>query len=280
MTTSLTIGDYEITAVLDSLEPPRDVSIVFDSVPAEAWDPYRSFALNSDGMWIIPFRGHLIRATNGEGPVILVDTGMGEVVSDVTGEVGHLRENLAALGVRPQDVDIVVTTHCHFDHVGWNVMYDGDTPRLTFSNATHWIASRDWEFYSKPENANPAFDKSVKPLEALGALKLVNSIEQLAPGVSTLPTNGHTPGHQCLLIESGGEVGVITGDLFHNVAQVTEQSWCPVFDWDTEMSTASRRSLLNRAMTENWTVFSGHLPTGSSIGNVVAEGDKSVWHAI
>ncbi|MEE8045756.1 MAG: MBL fold metallo-hydrolase [Dehalococcoidia bacterium] len=280
MTSSYTIGDYKIDVILDTPAPPRDVSMVFESVPAEAWDPYRSFALDSDGMWVTAYRGHLIRPTNGEGPVILVDTGMGEVVSEVTGEVGQLRENLAALGVQPEDVDIVVATHCHGDHIGWNVMYDGDTPRLTFPNATYWIASRDWEFYSKPENANDAFDVSVKPLEALGALKLIEGAEQLAPGIATLPMNGHTPGHQCVLIESGGQTGVMTGDLFHNVAQITEQSWCPIFDWNTSMSTQSRQNLLTMASAQDWIVFTGHLETGQSIGNVVMEGGKAVWKPV
>jgi glyoxylase-like metal-dependent hydrolase (beta-lactamase superfamily II) len=282
MTTSLTIGDYEITAVFDGPSTARDPGTIFTTVSPEQWDPYRSFALTPDGKWQPDWRSHLIRSTNGEGPVILVDAGMGDVVHEHTGKKGKLLENLAALGVQPADVDIVVTTHCHGDHIGWNVSYaDGDdSPSLTFPNATHWITSRDWEFYSKPENSNEAFEKSVKPLEALGALKLISGVEQLAPGVSTLPTNGHTPGHQCVLVESGGKTGVITGDLFHSVAQVTEQSWCPSFDWNTTMSTQSRRSILTIASTQDWVVFTGHLSTGTSIGNVVLEGGKSVWKPI
>lgn len=280
MTTSLTIGDYEITAVLDGPSTARDPGTIFTEVPADAWDPYRSFALTADGKWQPDWRSHLIRSTSGDGPKILVDAGMGDVVHEHTGERGKLLENLAALGVQPEDIDIVVTTHCHGDHIGWNVAYDGDTPSLTFPNATHWVASQDWEHYSKTENENPAFDKSVKPLESLGALKLIGGVEQLAPGISTLPTNGHTPGHQCILIESDGLTAVITGDLFHSVAQVTEQSWCPTFDWNTAMSTQSRKSLLSLALTQEWIVFTGHLTTGSSIGNVVSEGGKSVWKAL
>ena len=124
------------------------------------------------------------------------------------------------------------------------------------------------------------FEKSVLPLENLGALKLISSIETIAPGISTLPANGHTPGHQCVLIESGDETGVITGDLFHSVAQITEQTWCPTFDWNTNMSTESRRGLLTTAATQGWIVFSGHLPTGSSIGHVVSVDGKSVWRPI
>jgi glyoxylase-like metal-dependent hydrolase (beta-lactamase superfamily II) len=280
MTTSLTIGDYEVTAVLDSVAVPRDPALVWPDVPADAWDPWRATGLSPEGMWVPEWRSHLIRRTDGEGPVIIVDAGMGDVVHEHTGENGALLTNLAALGVQPGDVDIVVTTHCHGDHIMWNVSYDGDTPRLTFPNAKHWIASRDWEFYSKPENDNPAFDSRVKPLEQLGALKLITGVEQLAPGVSTLPTNGHTPGHQCLLIESGGQTGVVTGDLFHNIAQVTEQTWTPIFDWNPKMAIQSRRSLLTIASTQDWIIFTGHFPTGRSIGNVVSEGGKLVWKAL
>ena len=296
MTTTFEIGDYTITAVLDNPGAPRDPSQVMPTVPAEAWDPYRSFALDSSGMWVSYWRGHLVRATSGEGPVILIDTGMGPAVQDHNGEQGQLLRNLSVLGVQPGDVDIVVITHCHGDHIGWNISYPGDdatgdgatganggandNPALTFPNATYWIASHDWEHYTKSENANPAFDRSVRPLEALGALKLVEGVEQIAPGISTLPTNGHTPGHQCVLIESGDATGVITGDLFHNVAQITEQTWCPVFDLDTTMSTHSRRSLLTIASAQEWVVFTGHFPPGSSIGHVISEGGKSAWKPI
>jgi glyoxylase-like metal-dependent hydrolase (beta-lactamase superfamily II) len=282
MTTSLTIGDYEVTAVLDSVAVPRDPALVWPNVTPEDWAPYRDIGLSPEGMWVPDWRSHLIRRTDGEGPVILVDAGMGDVLHEHTGERGQLLNNLAALGVQPGDVDIVVTTHCHGDHVMWNVTYadGGDTPSLTFPNARHWIAQRDWEFYSKPENDNPAFDRCVKPLEALGALMLIGGVEQLAPGVSTLPMNGHTPGHQCVLVESGGQTGVITGDLFHNIAQVTEQTWTPIFDGNPAMAIQSRRGLLTIASLQEWVIFTGHFPTGSSIGNVVPEGGKSVWKAL
>ena len=174
------------------------------------------------------------------------------------------------------DIDIVVTTHCHGDHIGWNIS-DG---KPTFLNATYRIAKNDWDFYSQADNVNPQFDASIRPLKAAGNLELVDGVVELARGITTYPTHGHTPGHQCVLVESGGETAVVTGDLFHNVAQVTEQTWCPTFDWNTDKSTASRKGLLARAQSENWTVCSGHLASGKSMGKVVDESGKSVWHAI
>ncbi len=280
MSTQYRIGEYEISIVDEHISTSRDKSMVYPDVPEADWEPYRSFALNVKGEFQAQWRGHLVRRVDGTGPKILVDTGMGPGPFEHTGGKGELLDNLKALGVEASDIDAVVTTHCHGDHLGWNITWDGDTPRPTFSSATYNIAANDWEHYSKPDVQNEAFDRNVAPLEGLGVLNLVKGEIELAPGVTTLPTNGHTPGHQCLKIESGGEVGVITGDLFHNVAQVSEQHWCPTFDWRTDLSTASRRWLMWRAQSEEWVVFSGHLPTGTSIGRIMQGSGKPEWKPV
>ncbi len=280
MTMQLTIGDYDVITIRDHIGAEREPSAVYTDVPVEAWERYKAIALDPDGLWRSVWRAHLIRPTSGAGPVILVDAGMGPGPHAHTGRGGELLDNLAAEGVSPEQVDSVVTTHVHGDHIGWNITWDNDTPRLTFPNATYHIASNDWIHYTTAGNSNEAFDRSVLPLEGLGNLKLVEGEYELAAGVRTIPTNGHTPGHQCVRIESGGMTAVLTGDLFHNIAQITEQTWCPSFDWNTEMSTASRKALLSKAQTEGWTVFSGHFPDGKSIGHVVDSNGESAWRSI
>lgn len=280
MTTEYEIGDYLISLVDDHIGTPRDKAVVYPEVPDSEWEPYRKIGLNDKGEFQAQWRGHLVRRKDGVGPKILVDTGMGPGPHEHTGKNGELLENLERLNVRPDEIDSVVTTHCHGDHIGWNVTWSGDEAEATFPNATYHIAANDWNFYSQSENSNEGFDRYVAPLESLGNLKLITGEFTLAPGVTTLPTNGHTPGHQCVKVESQGQVAVITGDLFHNVAQVSEQHWCPTFDWRTDLSTASRRWLMWRAQSENWIVFSGHLPTGRSIGRIVQSGDKPEWEPV
>jgi glyoxylase-like metal-dependent hydrolase (beta-lactamase superfamily II) len=280
MTTARKIGRYMVSTVQDHQSPDRDPSAVYPSVPKEAWDPYRSFALDPDGKYRSQWRGHLIRLGTGSGPVVLVDTGMGPGPHSHTGRNGELLASMAAAGVRPDQVTDVVITHTHGDHIGWNVTWEDGKPGATFPKATYHIAAADWEHYSKASPANDAFEKQVRPLKDLGRLDLVKGDAEVAPGIRTLPTNGHTPGHQCVLVQSDGDTGVLTGDLFHNMAQVTEQHWCPTFDWNTELSTASRRWLLWRARAEGWVVFSGHLPNGRSIGRVVERGGKSAWQPV
>ncbi len=281
MSTEYTVGDYLITVIDDHIGVPRQKEVVFPDVPEEHWAPYKGVALTPDGAYLSQWRSHLVRRVDGTGPKILVDAGMGPGQYDHGSTDGKLLRNLGQAGVASDEIDTVVITHCHGDHIGWNVSYETDEPRLTFPSAKYHIAANDWEYYSKPENSNEAFEKQVAPLKSLGALSLVKGEVELAPGVATLPTNGHTPGHQCVKIESGGEVGVLTGDLFHNLAQVSEQHWCPTFDWRTDLSTASRRWLMWRAQSEDWTVFSGHLPTGSSIGKIVrGDGEKPEWQPV
>lgn len=281
MSTSFKIGKYQVGTVQDHVSPMRDPAAVYPKVPASAWDPYRSVALHSDGRYQSQWRGHVIRhAGGGRGPVVIVDTGMGPGPHAHTGKAGEFMDNLEAEGVQPGDVTAVVITHTHGDHIGWNVTWDGQEPRATFPGATYFIAQADWDHYSAADPKNDAFEKQVRPLKDLGRLKLVRGQVEVAPGISTLPTNGHTPGHQCVLVQSGGQAGVLTGDLFHNMAQITEQHWCPTFDWNTDLSTASRRWLLWRAQAEGWVVFSGHLPVGRSIGRVMEKNGKPSWEAV
>ena len=167
MTTEYAIGDYVVTAVDDHIGTPREKRVVFPEVTDGEWEPYRDIALNNIGQWQAQWRGHLIRRSDGSGPVILVDTGMGPGPHEHTGKHGQLLESLGALGVSPSDISFVVTTHCHGDHIGWNITRDDEGMRATFSSARYYIAANDWEHYSKPENANEAFDQSVAPLDGL-----------------------------------------------------------------------------------------------------------------
>ncbi len=278
--TQIIVGDYEISVVDDHIGLRRDPSDVFVDVTEAEWDAHRDYALTADGYWEAQWRGHLIRRVDGTGKNVLVDTGAGPGPYEHGPPQGDLLTNLGGLGVGVEDVDNVVTTHCHWDHIGWNLRREGDSFSTTFPNAIYHVARNDWTYYSDPANDNDEFNAYVAPLEGTGQLKLVLGELELMEGVNLLPANGHTPGHQCVLVRSGGETAVLTGDLFHNVAQVREQHWCPVFDWRQDLSTASRRWLLWRAQSEGWTVVSGHLPTGMSMGKIVDRDGGPSWVAV
>ena len=125
------------------------------------------------------------------------------------------------------------------------------------------------------------FEKQIYPLRELGALELIEGRTEIIKDVFSLPANGHTPGHQCLCLETQDDEKIIlTGDLFHNEAQINEQFWCPIFDWNTMMSTISRVGLLNSAYKNQWIVCTGHLSDEKAIGRIKSNNDGFYWQPI
>ena len=115
----------------------------------------------------------------------------------------------------------------------------------------------------------------------MGGLELIEGRTEIIKDVFSLPTNGHTPGHQSLLLETyNKEKIILTGDLFHNEAQINEQYWCPIFDWNTIMSTISRVGLLNSAYKNQWIICTGHLADDKAIGRIQKNKDGFYWDPI
>ncbi len=173
--TQIVVGEYEISVVDDHIGLRRNPGDVFVDVSSAEWDPHRDYALTPDGCWEAQWRAHLIRRSDAKRDNILVDTGMGPGPYEHGPPQGDLLTNLENLGIAASDVNNVVTTHCHGDHIGWNMQGDGDSASTTFPNATYHIAQNDWTYYIDPANENDIFDTQVAPLESTGQLKLVRA---------------------------------------------------------------------------------------------------------
>tara|TARA_B100000579_G_scaffold229634_1_gene188021 strand:+ start:802 stop:1623 length:822 start_codon:yes stop_codon:yes gene_type:complete len=272
----LNIGNFKINLVNDLIGVKRDPSVVYPNVEASDWNNYKSFAQNSDGTIQSTWRGYLLQTDNKN---ILIDTGMGPGPYDHVDFSGQYLNNLEKLGVSVEDIDIVFISHTHGDHIGWNITWNDNVPELTFPNAKYLVSKFDFDYYS--ENLNDDFEKQIIPLDELGALQLIEGRKEIATNVFSLPTNGHTPGHQCLYLETNTtEKIILTGDLFHNEAQINEQYWCPIFDWDTVMSTISRVGLLNSAYKNEWIICTGHLSDDKSIGRIKSDENGFYWDPI
>ena len=272
----LKIGKFNISLVNDLIGVKRDPSVVYPNVSKTDWDQYKSFAQNHDGTIQSTWRGYLLQTDNKN---ILIDTSMGPGPYDHTKESGQFINNLNKLSVTPEDINYVYITHTHGDHIGWNINWDSGKPVLTFPNAKYLVSKFDFDYYSK--NTNEDFEKQIIPLKQLGALELIEGRKEIAKNVFSLPTNGHTPGHQCLYLETNiKEKIVITGDLFHNEAQINEQFWCPIFDWNTVMSTISRLGLLNSAYKKDWIICTGHLSDDKAIGRIKSNDEGFYWDPI
>ena len=272
----LNIGKFKISLVNDLIGVKRDPSVVYPDVEEKDWERYRFFAQNDDGTIQSTWRGYLLQT---DGKNIVIDTGMGPGPYDHVNINGQFINNLSKLGVTPSDVDIVFITHTHGDHIGWNITWKDSKPSLTFPNAKYLVSKFDFDYYS--QNMNADFQKQIYPLKELGALELIEGRKEIAKNVFTLPSNGHTPGHQCLYLETNkSEKIILTGDLFHNEAQINEQYWCPIFDWNTVMSTISRVGLLNSAYKNSWIICTGHLSDNKAIGRIKSNDNGFYWEPI
>jgi glyoxylase-like metal-dependent hydrolase (beta-lactamase superfamily II) len=241
------------------------------SVPAEAWAPFREY-LDPGGAVPLNFGAFLV--AEGER-LTLVDTGLG---GRANGPGGKLPSELERAGVRPEQISTVVITHLHPDHVGWNTVDRDGRPEVLFANARHIVQRRDWEFFTRPEikAAHPFIGLCAEPLASAGLLDLIEGERSLSAAVSTLFTPGHTPGHQSVLIASGGEKAVITGDATHTPAQVERPDWSLAVDVDPALSARTRADLWDRVEREGLTVCAGHYPYPST-GRIVRVDGRRRW---
>jgi glyoxylase-like metal-dependent hydrolase (beta-lactamase superfamily II) len=264
---TIKIGQVEITALCDAATRfPRALPEAFPETPADAWDEFRprypEAFIGEDG-WLFHVHCYLVR---GGERTILVDTGIGPpatVAAGWAGTPGRLPEELAETGVRPDEVDTVVLTHLHLDHIGWGMRAPtGSQPGLSFPNARFVVQRKDWELFQDfgDEEDRAAFEQQVAPLDRLGVLDAIEGSRQLTPGLTVVPTPGHTPGHQCVLIESGGERALVSGDLTNHPAQVTEPRWPSGGDMDRARAAESRSAWLDRVESQDMTLSTAHYP--------------------
>lgn len=185
---------------------------------------------------------------------------------------GHLRtgflERLAAAGVAPEDVDIVVCTHVHVDHVGWNTVLADREWVPTFPNAKYLFSKPDFDFWN-PINGHQRlgafvnqnmFEDSVAPVANAGQAELwEGDTYQIDSNLTLVSAPGHTPGLAILRAESEGERGVFVGDLLHSPAQLHHPDWNSCFCEDPTQSVKSRRSVLSWTADNRALLIPAHL---------------------
>ncbi len=285
----LTLGNVSITRVRE----------YYGSVGMEphAFFPDSSQEVWKDGVhWLAP---HFLDSATGSvnsaiqtwllrsgGKTVLVDTGVGNHKERPYAPVwGHLRtnflDNLARAGVRPEDVDIVINTHLHIDHVGWNTYLDGRTWVPTFPNATYLMTRRDFDFWNPANENKPllgrgnqnVFEDSVAPVHQAGLTHLWDGSYQIDKNLRLDLAPGHTPGSSVLTLESGGDRALFVGDLVHTALQIVEPEINSCFCEDPAESRATRHKLLGRAAEDNALVFPAHLG-GHGAAEVERNGTK------
>src|ERR1700737_1386680 len=211
--------------------------------------------------------------------LVLIDAGCG--VDKFQKTAGGLLGNLAAAGYAPGDIDMILFTHAHFDHL-WGIS-DHENASLLFPSAEFVASEAEVAFWSAPEWANKV-SPALKPLVTQANLKLasprlrlIKAAAEVVPGVTTFDTAGHTPGHISVHISSGSEEMLLTGDVVVNSAvSFLHPEWPFGFDMDVPLATKARMAFLDRAAADKTLVGSYHLPF-PGFGHVVREGSAYRW---
>jgi glyoxylase-like metal-dependent hydrolase (beta-lactamase superfamily II) len=223
------------------------------------WDSYPDL-LDADGWLVVSVGSFLIRNDAG---VTLVDLGLGDVHFEVpaaaTYDGGQLLTNLRAEGLSPAEVEFVLFTHMHRDHVGWTGDGGGG---LTFPNARHIVAQKEWNHWqSRNDPVGPNLDAVLTPLTPV--IEFFTA-QAPAPGIHPLPTPGHTPGHTSFLITdpTTDEHLLILGDAVHTRAQLENLNWMFRSDFDTRLAAEHRTKLLRQPGGNGPIIADGHFSGG------------------
>ena len=222
-----------------------------------------------------------------ERHTILIDTASGNGKERPLNPIFHrldtpYLERLADAGVHPDEVDFVLTTHLHIDHVGWNTVLKDGAWVPTFKNAKYVFSKDEYAFYADPVNVRPpsagVFEDSVQPVVDAGLAVMVDAdgVESIE-GLAFHRTKGHSFDHLSISLSSEGEHALFSGDVMHNPIQIARPAWNSVFCEFQDDARLSRKWALDYAADKEAMFFSSHF-AGSSAGRIVREGDAYTWH--
>jgi glyoxylase-like metal-dependent hydrolase (beta-lactamase superfamily II) len=239
---------------------------MFGVVPKPLWE--RRIPADERNRIQLGMRFLLIEHPSG---LILVDSGAGNKENakfhdiyglDNAGANGRtaLEDGLAQLGVSPERVDLLISTHLHFDHAGGNTFVDeAGEVHPTFPRARYFVQRGEYEYatHTNERTAASYFERNFNPTLESGQLELLDGETEIADGIGVILTPGHTPYHQSVVIRSAGETAVFLGDVIPTHAHLP-LPWIMGYDVEPLVTLESKRGLLRRVEQEDWTVIFEH----------------------
>ena len=275
------IGDVEVWRILEINAPfmaPEELYPTAGPDVAKIIENHAPGSICPDsGKLILPIQGFLLKTPSHN---ILVDSCVGNDKTNPNSPNWHKRSDgrfmaaLEAADMNVSDVDYVLCTHLHIDHVGWNTLLKDGRWVPTFPNARYLMPTADEEMQRL--GASVSYQESILPVVEAGQVELVEAGHMLGDHVTLIPTPGHTPGHVSVSIKSGDREAIITGDAIHTTAQCWEPDWHFKYDSDPEMAVTSRRYLLERCAETGCTVLGSHFSL-PSLGHVKSEKSAFRW---
>ena len=281
------IGDVRVSRIVEIWDFQDDIRMTMPDATEEevlAMDWLHPHYATPDGRQRMNFQGFVVQAP---GRVIVVDSCIGagrqrdfDVFCDLP--EGFL-EDLESLGIAREDVDTVMCTHLHFDHVGWNTYKDPESGeyRPTFPGARYLFGRTEYDAWQNTirhdgHHTDTHLVECVDPIVAAGMADFIETDHELAPGIRCEPSHGHTPGHVHLRISSNGEEAVITGDLMHHPMQCAMPHRHATFDMDKESGAETRNGFVAKYKDSGVMVIGAHFfePTA---GHIETGADGQAW---
>ena len=271
------IGKVKITRVVE-IEGPGDLFVLPDATPENLKEMEWLQPHFVDDKWrpITSIQAFVIETPEKK---IIVDTCLGNDKKRSLPFWNNLQTNfiddLTDIGYHPDVIDLVLCTHLHTDHVGWNTKLVNNEWVPTFKNADYLFGAKEWEYTEKQLLKDPLYEEfvvdSIQPIIKADLVRFVDLNEQITKEVKLEPTLGHTPGHISILIESEGNKAAITGDFLHHPSQMEKLEWKSIVDWDKDLAIKTRKSKLQEYSNEDILVFGTHFASPSA-GYVVKKG--------
>jgi glyoxylase-like metal-dependent hydrolase (beta-lactamase superfamily II) len=257
----LTLGNFELSILSDGTYP-LDGGVLFGVIPKIMWS--RKVQADERNYVATGLNSLLVR-TGREN--VLIETGIGNKLSErmikFYGQPAKLLDSFAAAEIGPDEIDIVINTHLHFDHCGWNTMRRADGKIVsTFPRARYYAPQGEWEYARHPSerDAISYISDNYDPLVASGQMTLLKGGEEIVSGISVKTFPGHTAAMQAVIVQSGGKTACYISDLIPTAAH-TDVLWGMSFDLYPLQTVESKKNYYARSIPEKWLTVFTHDPT-------------------
>ncbi|GAC1435777.1 MAG: MBL fold metallo-hydrolase [Terriglobales bacterium] len=254
----MTLGDFELTAFSDGIYH-LDGGAFFGVIPKVLWE--QRVAVDEKNR--VPTGLNSVVVRTGD-KTVLIETGIGnklpEKMAKIYGQPAKLLDELGVAGISPEDIDIVINTHLHFDHCGWNTIRQGGEVIPTFPNAIYYVQEGEWQHaHQGQRDAVSYISENYDPLVESGKMRLLKGDAEVLPGISVKVFPGHTRDMQVVIIKSGTHTACYISDLIPTSAHI-ELNWVMGFDLYPLQTIESRKRYYAEAIPEKWLTIFTHDP--------------------
>ena len=277
------VGSREVRVLSDGVIW-LDAGAVFGLVPKIMWSRVTG---ETNELNQIPLALNCLLLES-DGQTVLIETGQGDKDFEQTRrrgwepDHGKLIDDLARNGVQPADVDIVINTHLHNDHTGWNtVQRDDDELVTTFPNARYYIQRGEWDEAMHPNERTRAtyLPENLLPVEAAGQIEFIDGETQITSDITVIETPGHTAEHASVVIANGGESAVYLGDMIQHQVQLERVAWLSAFDVLPLVNLETKKRLIAEAIKNRSLLVAVHNPFPGVGRMSIGERGRNVWTA-